>query len=139
MKNLLHDLILVPQDVLIAKYEKTVETKLHQFLFDEDNDINTFFPKLKVRMKEKKVHLPLTAQELKTVDKMVIKILKAEMALITAHLSREIKEVQKKQVLQDGLIDGIEKAIQSVQLELPTLDNGQDPFLKSISSKSQTK
>lgn len=88
MKQFLHDLLLVNHESIIANYQNELEKKLDAFFFDEDNDVHSFFAKLKVKMKEKKVRLPLTHYELKNGDQMVVKIVKNEMVLINNLLVR---------------------------------------------------
>lgn len=89
MRNLIHDIIYIPQDLVIENYKADLDKRLTRFFYDEDNDSSSFFPKLKTKMKERKVTLPLTVQELKNWDHIVVKTLKTEMNMIGNHIAKE--------------------------------------------------
>lgn len=86
MKDFLQDLIHVSQDKIISEYENTIDARLTNFFHDEDHDVNSFFARLKVKMKEGKVTLPLTNYEIKHWDNFVVHLLKCEIGQLDSYL-----------------------------------------------------
>ena len=86
MKAFLYDLTQVSQEKIISEYEKTIETRLTNFFHDEDHDVNTFFAKLKVKMKEGKATLPMTSFEIKHWDDFIVQLLKSEIIQLDTYL-----------------------------------------------------
>lgn len=133
MRNLLHDLALVPQDVVVTAYKRDLDKKLTRFFYDEHNDAGGFFPKLKVKLKEKKVVLPLTVKELKNWDLVVVKTLKAEISVITNYLGKEIRESSRRIQFISNSTDVQKKLKETTVEQISTINQGEYPREKGIS------
>lgn len=92
MRNLLHDLTHLPNEAVLESYRRDLEKKLDHLFHDEDGDLCAFFPKIKQKLKEKKAYLPLTMEELKKWEKIVIKSLKIELMSLSNFLAKASQE-----------------------------------------------
>ena len=88
MAVFLNDLAHVSQEDITSEYEKSLEYRLCHIFLDKDDDINSFFAKLKAKFKEGKAVLPLTAFELKRGNQAVVNLLKSQISLIRLYLEK---------------------------------------------------
>lgn len=105
MRAFLNDLIQVPSELVAVNHKNQLEHRLSWFLYDEDNDAGSFFPKLKLKLKEKKIKLPLTLQELKYWDQIVVSTLKSELSPINSYFGRQSKDTKVSKPRQSSMVE----------------------------------
>ena len=86
MKNLLTDITQTSQDTVVQDYTDSINARLSLFFYDKDSSISSFFAKLKKRLKEGEIQLPLTTFQIRRMDGSIQYALESELAEINDFL-----------------------------------------------------